>query len=381
MTADPEGLSSRVVVLADDLSGALASAASLAEHFGEWVPVLDEVPHPVPPRLAINTHARADGVRPDWLRHTVRAAWDSGTRLFDKRIDSTLRGPVAEELLIMVASMPRTPFVIAVPAYPGAGRVTRGGQQWQNRMRVGLVTEAIGADEVARKVGGAVTEQVVRAEPEIFQVDNPGPYVMDVRHRPELQRVARAVNRLLMHTSRPVILVSSGELLRYVPRIPPRPVVVVWGSNSRDNQRQLRHLLRTSEAALVSLWDPPDPSTTGSLRVLQSHGVLKPTGSATDAELACRVLYHLRLWDDQGFRPTRLIISGGDTAQAVLRASGAEGVQALRSPAPLVGAGIIRGGSLDGLELVTKGGKVGSPDILLDLVELGLRTPSCPQEE
>jgi hypothetical protein len=381
MTADQEEPLSRIVVLADDLSGALASAASLAEHFGERVPVVEELSHPVPARLAVNTRARAEGVRPEWIRQTTAAVWESGTRLFDKRIDSTLRGPVAEELLILVASMPIAPIVIAVPAYPGAGRTTRGGQQWRHGTPVGRVAEAMGADAVARQIGGTVVESAVRTRDDIFQAHNPGPYVMDVRHRPDLQTVADTVNRLRRTASRPIVLVSSGELLRYVPRLPPRPLVVVWGSGSPENERQLRHLLRASEAVVVPLWDTPDPSITGRVRVLKSRGVVKTPGPATDTAMARRVLEHLHLWEAQGFRPKRLVISGGDTAQAVFRESGAEGVLALYNPAPLVGAGVIQGGVLHGLELITKGGKVGSPDILLDLVERGLETPSCPRGE
>ncbi|MGC8487740.1 MAG: four-carbon acid sugar kinase family protein [Clostridia bacterium] len=371
----------RIAVIADDLSGALASAASLADHFGERVPVLDGVPDPVPPRVVINSHARAEGVRGQWLEQTVRALWESGTRLFDKRIDSTLRGPTAAELQILVESLPLLPWVIAVPAYPGAGRVTRGGQQWHRRVLVGRVADAIGADDLSRRLGGVLVETAPRGGDSLVQADNPGPYVVDVRHRSDLQVVAHAIRALSATSSRPLVLVSSGDLLRYLPESPPRPVAVVWGSGSAENARQLRQLSRVSDAALASIWDPPDPSLSAMIRVLVSHAVVRPPGPETDAAVSHRVLQHLHVWADHGFRPARIIISGGDTAQAVLRASGARSLQALRSPAPLVGMGLIQGGSLHGLELMTKGGKVGSPDLLADLVELFWRTPYDPWEE
>jgi uncharacterized protein YgbK (DUF1537 family) len=77
---------------------------------------------------------------------------------------------------------------------------------------------------------------------------------------------------------------------------------------------------------------------------------------------------HWQAWQAVNYHPARLIVSGGDTAAAILARAQAQRVDARRLLAPLVGAGVVVGGRLAELELVTKGGKVGSSELLADLV-------------
>ena len=66
-------------------------------------------------------------------------------------------------------------------------------------------------------------------------------------------------------------------------------------------------------------------------------------------------------------RPRALFCCGGDTASAVMEEVGAWGSELLREVVPGMVLGLLRGGVLDGIPLVTKPGSFGTDE---DLVEL-----------
>ena len=68
-------------------------------------------------------------------------------------------------------------------------------------------------------------------------------------------------------------------------------------------------------------------------------------------------------------RTGALVIVGGDTAQAVLRAVGSAGIVLHGQPFPGVPVGVVDGGLLDGVRVVTKAGAFGDQDILVDVID------------
>jgi len=64
-----------------------------------------------------------------------------------------------------------------------------------------------------------------------------------------------------------------------------------------------------------------------------------------------------------------LFITGGDTASMVLAAIGAEGIEVKHEVITGVPWGLLIGGGLDGLPVVTKSGGFGAPDTLLRVAE------------
>jgi uncharacterized protein YgbK (DUF1537 family) len=63
-----------------------------------------------------------------------------------------------------------------------------------------------------------------------------------------------------------------------------------------------------------------------------------------------------------------VIVSGGHAAARLVEALGARGIEAQEETRPLCGTGTLIGGSWDGLRIVTKGGLVGDPSTLEELV-------------
>ena len=68
-------------------------------------------------------------------------------------------------------------------------------------------------------------------------------------------------------------------------------------------------------------------------------------------------------------RPGALVIVGGDTAQSALRAVGAAGIVMHDQPFPGVPVGIVDGGLLDGVRVVTKAGAFGDREILVNVID------------
>ena len=117
--------------LADDLSGALDAAAAF-DHAGRRVRIVLvgeawEV-EPDDDVIAVTTETR--NAPPPLAAETVRRAIEhgqaKGARLVYKKIDSTLRGPVAAELGALADALPKARILFA-PANPRVGRTVRDG--------------------------------------------------------------------------------------------------------------------------------------------------------------------------------------------------------------------------------------------------------------
>lgn len=68
-------------------------------------------------------------------------------------------------------------------------------------------------------------------------------------------------------------------------------------------------------------------------------------------------------------KPASLFLTGGDTANAVLNTFGAKGIRLVGEIVPGMGQGMLIGGPIDGLPVVTKAGAFGKSDTLVALHE------------
>src|SRR4051812_11931431 len=117
--------------IADDLSGAL-DAATAFHAAGRTVTVIlaleawDSVPANALVGLTTETRNASPEGAAKAVGEVLEAARRRGARLLYKKIDSTLRGPVAAELGALAAAMPEARILFS-PANPAAGRTVRGG--------------------------------------------------------------------------------------------------------------------------------------------------------------------------------------------------------------------------------------------------------------
>jgi uncharacterized protein YgbK (DUF1537 family) len=112
-------------IVADDLTGAMDSSGYFARLGFSTVVVLDPGFSGDAAVLVITTNSRAEA--PEIARERVRQAMRSmAGRVVYKKIDSTLRGNIGEELKMAAAALSSDKVVVA-PAFPAVGRTTLDG--------------------------------------------------------------------------------------------------------------------------------------------------------------------------------------------------------------------------------------------------------------
>src|SRR5918998_1843855 len=121
----------RVAIIADDLTGAADTGVQLARAGYRTAVAFRDAP--IPPAedldaVALDTDSRAmpAGFAAKRVLEAARAVREA--RIVYKKLDSTLRGPVAAELAAALEATGRARAVVA-PAFPSAGRTTVDGVQ------------------------------------------------------------------------------------------------------------------------------------------------------------------------------------------------------------------------------------------------------------
>jgi len=341
-------------VLADDLTGALGSAARLKA--GGLDPVVVWRPEDLrePPRAAVIDMRTRDA--PLGPRATA-ARWaemlrELGCERFEQRMDSTLRGAPGEELSGLLEGAGKADAtVVAVPAFPDAGRVCAGGIQ-------------AGVDVAERLFAGDA--QVVRPEALRSAIEaGAGRLVVDGENERDLLLAAEAVDGL------DVVTVSSGGWLKYHPRARGEFVLVVLGSNTGLNHRQLERLRGRGDVAISA--DAHAAGQGARTRVVQTILGAEPDDLRRDPQLADRAADEaaalLEIAHARGERCRGLVASGGHMASRLVDALGAQRLAVSGEVAPLCPRGTVAGGPWSGLSVITKGGLIGDDHTLATLVD------------
>lgn len=382
-----EGLD--IGVLADDLTGAHASAARLGEA-GHRARVVWR-PQPPPAgvtALVADMRTRDYGVEPYGAARSWTAQLRAlGARRLELRIDSTLRGSPADELSGVLdaldggGSAPVT--VLCVPAFPSAGRTVRDGT-----LHVPGVDLPADQRDVAARVFGdraptAVTLPLTdvragRLAAHVAGLAAGGArlFVADSETDDDLRRLAAMADRAEPVLPGPLVTVSPGAWLRYR-RVPARTrfTLVVLSSDTSVNRGQLARLIQDEKCLvrnareLLSGREPVTVPPDTPLVVLETL-----TSEARDdaeawilATLAARAA-GLLLDSTGGGRCAGIVCAGGQTASALMDTLGAGHLEVRGEPEPLCPESVLGSGPYAGLPIITKGGLVGGPDTLVKLV-------------
>lgn len=317
--------------LADDLSGALDAGAAF-HHAGrrvrivlsaaDWTASDDEVvgvtteTRNAPPEVAAAVVGRA------MIRGRAQ-----GARLVYKKIDSTLRGPVAAELAALARQLPDA-RILFTPANPGVGRTVCAGVLLVRGVPVhetefaGDPVSPVTEGNLHRLLGGAGGDRVV---------------VADAASEADL---AGAVARMAA-AGGDWVAVGSGALARPVARLgaratirnesedtswlPAGPVLLLGGSAHPGNRVQAERLARRQGVPLHEL-DLADPGATvdaaaASLRHRGSAIVLSAAARG-DSAVWLRALAATGRDVVAATGANRLFLTGGETAWAVAAALG-----------------------------------------------------------
>lgn len=325
--------------LADDLSGALDAAAAF-HRVGRRVRVVlgaeDWRPEADDDVVGVTTETRnqAPEVAAAIVTRALAHAASFGARFVYKKIDSTLRGPVAAELTALAQVLPDARILLA-PANPAVGRTVRDGVLLVHGVPV-AETE-FGRDPVC-PVRRSVVREYARGIP------SERVWIPEVGAPADL---AGAVGEAV-RSGEAWIAVGSGALARPVaealqrsaaeqnskpgarrPGKPPGPneIVFVGGSSHPLNREQaaalaMRAGVEMREVRLDTLGDVAQQGTADLGRTGVALLLAETTRRDSAAVLDAVVAAVTRIVQARGVR--RLFATGGDTAFALCRRLGLE---------------------------------------------------------
>jgi D-threonate/D-erythronate kinase len=384
----------RIVMIADDLSGAADCAVSCAvQGLRTVVQLSDSSPSEAAQVLAIDAATRsmpADRAAATVERIVAMYEPAPGRVLF-KKLDSLLRGHIGVELAAMRCG--RTPAVIVMaPALPAQGRTTLDGCQCLNGQRlanaeVPRLLESAGLTSahinLALIRGGSPQLAIKMAE----LARHHDVLVCDAETEEDLQSIAAAIAALPQSGwNGSMIWAGSSGLARHIPEAigvagapsqieEPRfrgPILVVVGSRAPLAHEQASEAARSDGMTSVvlapeTLHEACDSalgkalaSGNDVLAVIESRGETAEDPRLCSG-LASIVLPHM---DKVG----ALIATGGETARALLVASGITALRLLREVEPGVPLAVSAGARQ--IPVITKSGSFGNRRTLAHCVQV-----------
>ena len=337
----------QVLVLADDLTGAADCAAAFLGRAREIRVCLDgrAAARGAVAVVDLDTRSRPERAARALTRRAFASRAAKRARILYKKIDSTLKGHFAAELAAIRGSL-GSRAVIFTPAFPSQERAVRDGRLFvKGRASSGDLRALLsGAGFPATQVEHP-TAQGLR----VAIAAGARAFACDAETDADLDRIARAGLAL---RPRPLFVGSAGlarALARTLPRRAPaprpaierRPVVTVVGSASAVSGRQARRLARGKPGVLVQLAWKREP-TRRDIATVRRFG-----------RLVAQASQHVHY-----------VLTGGETARAVLGARDIRDYRLLGEVEPGVPFGLARDGTL----ICTKAGAFGAPDALVKCV-------------
>ncbi len=348
--AAPEHLAAdRIVIIADDLTGACDSAvafasagwptsflldasASLSETCSGSVTAVSTGTRNLAP-IAAASHVSA-----------AIAALRSPSALLFLKIDSAARGNMASEIPA-ARSASGAALALVTPAFPAAGRTVSSGVLHIRDIAgqdtaIDLRTTFPAAEVISQGSISALEHGIRSAISQGTQI-----LLCDAVTQEDLENLAAAALRI----QQPILWAGSSGLaralaasmptpaIRSMQQIPPRSgrTILFAGTEHPVTARQLDHLRQQNPGSIVHSVD----FTAQGQQAILSLFLEFPVAS--------------------------LILTGGDTASFVLRTLGATAIALAGELAPGIPYGRIEGGLADGCTVVTKSGGFGQHDALL----------------
>jgi D-threonate/D-erythronate kinase len=357
-------------LLADDLTGALDTAAAFVGVFGALDVVWDP-PDAASGSLVLDTGTREMTAGAARARLAQAAPLLRGADLAFKKVDSLLRGPWPEELAACWGGGFAT--CILAPAFPHQGRRTHGGRQEALRE---------GAWVPVADIRAALSAAGLDAAPAGADAARGGLHVLDAADEDDL----RAVVDLGRSAPGPVLWCGTGGLARALADGRPvrddpalsGPVLGLFGSDQPATAAQLAacpgHHHRTPAEA------PTETARELTRRLARDGAVLVsldlPPGIGR-ADAAERIARHFAALVGRLEPPGTVLVAGGETLRALCLGLGARHLRVTGQVGPGLPRSRIVGGAWDGVAVVSKSGAFGPPGLWRDLLAAnGLAAPA-----
>jgi uncharacterized protein YgbK (DUF1537 family) len=380
----------RILVLADDLTGAIEVGAKFA---GAGVSAQVRTLPGLMPRdlldatgaLVVDTETRHAGPAEAARRvyELARAARSLGFSYVYKKTDSTLRGNIGAELAALIEAYAGSPLIY-VPAYPQLGRTVRNGSLYVDGVLVGATCfsgdplNPVKESHIPTLLAGQCRFPI-RSGPVAILVDSQPPCiaVCDGETDGDVEAAARAFidSSILQLAAGPAGLAAHLARLVEVPRATPPPLprvrnaLIVNGSLHPRSLRQVEQAKQEGFRSVDIRSIPNAPADGGWLIMEQGSGA-----SGATLDFAKSLAWSVRRFLERS-PIDLLVVFGGDTAYAIVEAIGnpplyplgevMEGIPISRVKSTPLGP--YAGHGDRGLYVVTKAGSFGPPGVLASL--------------
>lgn len=388
----------RILIIADDLSGAADCGIACAVQGLETLVVLDEAAIDADV-LAIDANTRAMAPQKAAVE-TARLVHEyarEGRQVLFKKFDSTLRGHIGVELAAALEAWRRlenrgSAIVVVAPAFPATGRTTIGGRQWLDGVQLEPDLPAMLTD--AGLQTSRISLEFVRSGrlPAFLQTnrDDSTAFVCDAQTDEDLGLIGEAAASLQERA----VWAGSAGLARCLPAAlkspssPCRaavlaarkgPVLVAVGSLAPLSRRQAAMLAATNELAVVTLrprgllagpgaqewredYDLVARALSDGRDVLIVLGAEERVKGDAASHL-CDALARLLAPCQAGIGA--LVLTGGETARGVLTGFGVRFLVPIREVEPGVPLVLASKENGERLPVITKAGAFGDPDTLV----------------
>ena len=367
---------SGLYLVADDLTGALDSAASFCGRLGS-IPVFLGAPHDDgSPHAAVDLATR-DASAEFAALATARVAPRMATAdIAYKKIDSLLRGHWAIELAGLIRTGAFSTCVFA-PAFPSQGRTTSQGRQVVRATDGSCTAVSNDPAEALDRLGVRVLRATASGDPTLSaSASSSGEVVIfDATTDDDLRRIVRWGSR----QAKPVLWCGSAGLARALARQePPQisamqgPVLAIVGTNHAVAKAQIACAVAQGATRQVTVGADAARAAAAISEALERLGHCLTTfelpQGMSAADAASWIGRSLRELLPQIARPSSLLVAGGETLLSVCRAVGATHLEVYAELGPGLPRSRLCSGRWDGLEIVSKSGGFGHPQWLADLI-------------
>ena len=370
----------RIRILADDLTGALDTAAA----FCGDVPVFIDTPPDVnsPYRratvsvVATPTRDVPAETLPTHLAPTLN--WFTAGTLAYKKVDSLLRGNTFAEIAWLQTHGGFAGTIFA-PAFPAQGRITTNDRQW-------VIKNGEDMQPVARPLQPAFAELGAATCPSYESCGTlPAVWIPEVRDDGDLDRIAA----LLDAATSTYLWSGSAGLAHAIARR--RGLVPGSGTTTSPVRRDGPTVLISAsfQPTLYAQWDAlkaalPTPAIAERARpeeiahalALTQKGAkqvrfdLSPRKAMTQEESMRLLQRNISQLVDGLPKPGQVMIVGGDTLLGLCRTTGAGALLASASIRAGWGCARLIGGCWDGVYCYSRSGAFGGPDDLIEMMRL-----------
>ncbi|MDR3412194.1 MAG: four-carbon acid sugar kinase family protein [Formivibrio sp.] len=377
-------MSSKIRILADDLTGALDTAAA----FAGQLPVFIDTPPAAGQRyfdaplsvLATPTRDVAPETLPDFLQPVLN--WLQSGSLAFKKVDSLLRGNTFAEIAWLVRHG-RFDHALFAPAFPAQGRITAEDRQWV--IKTGMPRQAVATP--LRETFNQLGLRTCAAHPTAH--DTPSIWIPEVLTDTDLDRIVAQAD---IPASVPCLWCGSAGLAHALARrraLAPiaglaTPLAKAHGPSvlvSASFQPVLREQwsqLRASQPIQAVAEQARDTEIAAALDLARAGAsdiwfYLSPVERITPEQAADLLAAQIGRLVAELPKPGQLIVVGGDTLLGLCRASGATALLAHPAIRPGWGCARLVGGVWDGVPCYSRSGAFGAPDDLVNIIRLLLQ--------